>query len=116
MCSTTSTWLTRPSAQHSSRHCSHSNSPCGRRERKEQALLDLIGRELGQRRKVLVYAQHTDSRDVTARLVRLLAERTIKAAVLHSSVEAKGREAWVEGRLKEGVQVLLPHPKCVQMG
>jgi len=83
---------------------------------KEQSLLDLIGRELGQRRKVLVFIQHTGSRDVTARLVALLTERGVKAAVLHSSVEAKKREAWVEGRLTEGVQVLLTHPKCVQTG
>jgi len=62
---------------------------------KEQTLLDLIARELGQRRKVLVYVQHTGRRDITARLVRLLAERHVKAVVLHSSVEAKGREAWV---------------------
>jgi len=83
---------------------------------KEQTLLDLIARELGQRRKVLVYVQHTGSRDITARLVRLLAERHVKAVVLHSSVEAKGREAWVETRLREGVQVLITHPKCVQTG
>ena len=83
---------------------------------KEQTLLDLIARELGQRRKVLVYVQHTGSRDITARLVRLLAERHVKAVVLHSSVEAKTREAWVEARLKEGVQVLITHPKCVQTG
>jgi len=83
---------------------------------KEQTLLDLIARELGQRRKVLVYVQHTGRRDITERLVRLLAERHVKAVVLHSSVEAKGREAWVEARLKEGVQVLITHPKCVQTG
>ncbi len=83
---------------------------------KEQTLLDLIARELGQQRKVLVYVQHTGSRDITARLVRLLAARHVKAVVLHSSVEAKGREAWVEARLREGVQVLITHPKCVQTG
>jgi len=83
---------------------------------KEQTLLDLIARELGQRRKVLVYVQHTGSRDITVRLVRLLAERHVKAVVLHSSVEAKGREAWVEARLREGMQVLITHPKCVQTG
>ena len=83
---------------------------------KEQALLDLITREVGLRRKVLVYIQHTGSRDVTTRLTRLLSERGVKAAVLHSSVEAKKREAWVEARLKEGVQALVTHPKCVQTG
>ena len=83
---------------------------------KEQTLLDVIARELGQRRKVLVYVQHTGSRDITARLVRLLAARHVKAVVLHSSVEAKTREAWVEARLREGVQVLITHPKCVQTG
>jgi len=83
---------------------------------KEQTLLDLIARELGQQRKVLVYVQHTGNRDITARLVHLLTERHVKAVVLHSSVEAKGREAWVEARLREGVQVLITHPKCVQTG
>ncbi len=44
----------------------------------------------------------------------LLATRGVTGVVLHSSVEAKGREAWVEARLREGVQVLITHPKCVQ--
>ncbi len=83
---------------------------------KERALLDLIACELERRRKVLVYAQHTGSRDITVRLTRLLAERHVTSAVLHSSVDAKKREAWVDARLKEGVQVLITHPKCVQTG
>jgi len=83
---------------------------------KERVVLDLVARELGQRRKVLIFVQNTGSRDVTARLVALLAARGVKGVVLHSSVEAKGREAWVEARIKEGVQVLITHPKCVQTG
>ncbi len=79
-------------------------------------MLDLVARELGRRRKVLIFVQNTGSRDVTARLVALLAERGVKGVVLHSSVEARGREAWVEARLTEGVQVLITHPKCVQTG
>ncbi len=83
---------------------------------KERAVLDLVARELGQHRKMLIFVQNTGSRDVTARLVALLAARGVKGVVLHSSVEAKGREAWVEARLTEGVQVLITHPKCVQTG
>jgi len=83
---------------------------------KEREVLDLVARELSQRRKVLIFVQNTGSRDVTARLVAQLAARGVKGVVLHSSVEAKGREAWVEARLREGVQVLITHPKCVQTG
>jgi len=83
---------------------------------KEREVLDLVARELGRRRKVLIFVQNTGSRDVTARLVALLVERGVKGVVLHSSVEARGREAWVEARLREGVQVLITHPKCVQTG
>jgi len=83
---------------------------------KEREVLDLVARELSQRRKVLIFVQNTGSRDVTARLVALLAARGVTGVVLHSSVEARGREAWVEARLTEGVQVLITHPKCVQTG
>ncbi len=83
---------------------------------KEREALDLVARELGRQRKVLIFVQNTGHRDVTARLVALLAAGGVKGVVLHSSVEARGREAWVEARITEGVQVLITHPKCVQTG
>jgi len=47
---------------------------------------------------------------------RRLPRHHVTSAVLHSSVDAKKREAWVDARLREGVQVLITHPKCVQTG
>ena len=84
---------------------------------KEQALIDLVRKEALAGRKVLVYVEHTLTRDVTGRLATLLAGAGFKAAVLKSStVEPEDREEWIEQRVKEGIHCLLTHPKCVQTG
>ena len=84
---------------------------------KEQALIDLVRKEALAGRKVLVYVEHTLTRDVTGRLATLLAGAGFKVAVLKSStVEPEDREEWIEQRVKEGIHCLLTHPKCVQTG
>ena len=49
---------------------------------KEQALIDLVGQERLQGRKVLVYVTHTDIRDVTGRMKEFLQRAGLRVAVM----------------------------------
>ena len=84
---------------------------------KEQALVDLVAAERLSGRKVLVYATHTGTRDITERMDRFLTEHGFRVAVLKAdSVAPDRREAWVEERVKQGIDVLICHPRLVQTG
>ncbi len=84
---------------------------------KEQQLIDLVAQERLAGRRVLVYATHTGTRDITGRLESLLTQHGFKTAVMKADrVEPKQREAWVANRVNEGVDVLICHPRLVQTG
>lgn len=84
---------------------------------KEVYLLDLADDARRRGRRLLVYCTHTGSRDLTARLARLLTERGHRVATLRAeSVPAERREAWVEARVAEGIGVLIANPRCVETG
>jgi hypothetical protein len=53
---------------------------------------------------------------VTARLQRILTNEGIRSAVLRASVDTSKREAWYARQIKEGVQVVISHPKLVETG
>ena len=83
---------------------------------KEQALLDDVKAEIASGRRVQVFATFTGRHDVTARLKWVFEQAGLRTAVLRSSVGTDVREAWYEARLKEGVQVVVCHPKLVETG
>ncbi len=84
---------------------------------KERALLELCQRERQRGRRVLVYLTHTETRDLSPRLVSVLARAHLRTAVLKSATVApERREEWVAARVKDGAEVLLVHPKLVQTG
>lgn len=83
---------------------------------KERRLVEEIKSELAQGRRCQVFAVYTQKRDVTARLQRVLQEEGIVCAVLRSDIDTCKREAWYERRLREGVQVVIAHPKLVETG
>src|SRR5690606_16532171 len=84
---------------------------------KEQALLDLVQEERSRGRRVLLYITHTQSRDIAPRLERVLGEAGIRVATLKAdTVATDAREDWVNRRVREGVDVLLVHPRLVQTG
>ena len=84
---------------------------------KEQQLIDLVAQERLAGRRVLVYATHTGTRDITGRLSALLERHGFRAAVMKADrVEPKQREAWVAKRVEEGIDVLICHPRLVQTG
>ena len=84
---------------------------------KEQALVDLVAAERLQGRRVLVYATHTGTRDITERMDDFLSRHGFKVAVMKAdAVAPERREAWVAKRVEEGVDVLVCHPRLVQTG
>ena len=59
---------------------------------------------------------YTQEHDVTARLQRILSNEGIHTAVLRASVDTSKREAWYARQVKDGVQVVICHPKLVETG
>ncbi len=84
---------------------------------KERALVELVHRERERGRRVLVYITHTEKRDISPRLRTLLEQEGYRVAALKAStVAADRREEWVAARVREGVDVLICHPRLVQTG
>ena len=84
---------------------------------KEKALVDLVAAERLEGRRVLVYVTHTGTRDITGRLKDILTQHGFRAEVLKAdTVSPDRREGWMEQRVKEGVDVVVCHPRLVQTG
>ena len=84
---------------------------------KEKALVDLVAAERLEGRRVLVYATHTGTRDVTERMDDILTRHGFRVAVMKADAVAPDRrEAWVADRVKQGIDVLICHPRLVQTG
>jgi superfamily II DNA or RNA helicase len=83
---------------------------------KERKLIEEIKKELADGRRCQVFAVYTQKHDVTARLQRVLSNEGIRTAVLRASVDTSKREAWYARQIKEGVQVVISHPKLVETG
>ena len=84
---------------------------------KEKALLDLVAAERMQGRRVLVYATHTGTRDITERMDDILTRHGFRVAVMKAEAVAPDRrEAWVAEKVKQGIDVLICHPRLMQTG
>ena len=84
---------------------------------KEKALVDLVAKERLAGRRVLIYVTHTGTRDITGRMDEFLTRHGFRVAVMKADAVAPDRrEAWVADRVKEGIEVLICHPRLVQTG
>src|SRR5438309_2207710 len=83
---------------------------------KERRLIEEIKIELAEGRRCQVFAVYTHKHDVTARLQRILGNEGIRTAVLRASVDTSKREAWYARQIKNGIQVVISHPKLVETG
>ncbi len=84
---------------------------------KEQALIDLVAQERMAGRRVLVYATHTGTRDITGRMQAFLTKNGFRSAVMKADAVAPDkREAWVANQVTQGIDVLICHPRLVQTG
>src|SRR5579864_9113576 len=83
---------------------------------KERRLIEEIRKELAEGRRCQIFVVYTRKHDVTARLQGILSKEGIRTAVLRASVDTSKREAWYARQIKEGVQVVISHPKLVETG
>jgi superfamily II DNA or RNA helicase len=83
---------------------------------KERKLIEEIRKELAEGRRCQVFAVYTHKHDVTARIQRILSNEGIRSSVLRATVDTSKREAWYARQLKDGVQVVISHPKLVETG
>jgi hypothetical protein len=83
---------------------------------KERRLIEDIREELSNGRRCQVYVTFTGEYDVASRMEGVLRQAGLKVAVLRPSVPTLKREAWYQQQLKEGVEVVVTHPKLVETG
>ena len=66
---------------------------------------------------MLVYATHTGTRDITERMEDNLTRHGFRVAVMKADAVAPDkRVAWVADRVKQGIDVMICHPRLVQTG
>ncbi len=82
---------------------------------KEQELLDILAKELGQSRKVLVYIQNSNTTDISPRLMELIDKKGYGVKVLRAG-DSEGRSEKIRKWVSEGLDVLICHPKLVEVG
>jgi len=83
---------------------------------KERKLVEEVKGELECGRRCQIFAVYSQKRDVLGRLARILAQESIRVAVLRTEVPPEAREAWYERELRAGTRVFVCHPKLVQTG
>ena len=84
---------------------------------KEKTLVDLVAAERMEGRRVLVYATHTGTRDITGRMDDILTRHGFRVAVMKADAVAPDRrESWVADKVKQGIDVMICHPRLVQTG
>lgn len=83
---------------------------------KERKLIEEVKEELSEGRRCQIFAVYTQKHDVTGRLQKILSNEGIRTAVLRASVDTSKREDWYARQIKEGVQVVISHPKLVETG
>jgi hypothetical protein len=83
---------------------------------KERKLIEDIREELRQGRRCQVFATFTGEHDVPERLERVLRQAGFRVAVLRASVPPLKREQWYEKEVRDGVAVVIGHPKLVETG
>ena len=84
---------------------------------KEKALIDMVAAERMEGRRVLAYATHTGTRDITERMDDMLTRHGFRVAVMKAdAVAPERREAWVANKVKQGIDVMICHPRLVQTG
>ena len=82
---------------------------------KEEKPLELIREKVNAGERVLVYTSWTRT-DSQQKLMKLLTQEGYRTEILPPTVVPEKREAWVEKRVRAGLQVLITNPRCVETG
>ena len=80
----------------------------------QRLLLQIMAAVDSRKEKVWVYTVFTGTQ--LGRLQHLISQHGYRVAVMTRDVPRQQREAWVDARLKEDVQVVISHPQLVETG
>lgn len=82
---------------------------------KEEKVLEIVREKVSAGKRVLVYTSWTRT-DSQQKLLKLLTREGCRTEILSPTVSPSKREAWVEKRVRSGLQVLITNPRCVETG
>ena len=82
---------------------------------KEEKVLEIVRAKAAAGERVLIYTSWTRT-DSQQKLLKLLTGEGYRTEILPPTVSPSKREAWVEKRVRSGLQVLITNPKCVETG
>ena len=80
---------------------------------KEEKALEIVREKIAAGERVLIYTSWTRT-DSQQKLMGLLTREGIRTEILTPKISPEKREAWVEKRVKSGLQVLITNPRCVE--
>ncbi len=82
---------------------------------KDIATIDIVDKKVANGEKVLIYTSWVKI-DTQEKLKKVLEDKGYRVAVLEQKVKPENREAWVEKRVEEGLDVLIANPSLVETG
>ena len=82
---------------------------------KEEKVLELVRQKTANGERVLIYTSWTRT-DSQEKLRKLLQENGYRTEILAPQIATEKREEWVDKRVKNGLQVLITNPRCVETG
>ena len=82
---------------------------------KEEETLEIVQRKVANGERVLIYTSWTRT-DSQQKLLKLMWENGYRAEILTPQIATEKREEWVDKRVKNGLQVLITNPRCVETG
>ena len=82
---------------------------------KEEETLEIVQQKVANGERVLIYTSWTRT-DSQQKLLKLMRENGYRAEILTPQIVTEKREEWVDKRVKNGLQVLITNPRCVETG
>lgn len=82
---------------------------------KEEKVLELVRQKTANGERVLIYTSWTRT-DSQQKLLKLLQENGYRTEILAPQIATEKREEWVDKRVRNGLQVLITNPRCVETG
>lgn len=82
---------------------------------KEEKVLELVRQKAANGERVLIYTSWTRT-DSQQKLLKLMQENGYRTEILAPQIATEKREEWVDKRVRNGLQVLITNPRCVETG
>ena len=82
---------------------------------KEEETLEIVQQKVANGERVLIYTSWTRT-DSQQKLLKLMRENGYRTEILTPQIVTEKREEWVDKRVKNGLQVLITNPRCVETG